>query len=340
MERKTRSKDARMYMRKFRLWDKGVSDGCKTCKRETLYSQDYGNPVAFTPKDDEVFVQCYTADKKAKFYKARHYLPKYWFISQYGNLISFKGENGFYVKPSDTGKKADGKQREAYKPQYIRDCKAPVNLDVGLLFALSFGYEATSKAQKLLDSSGLKALKRGEKGSYYVEIHHQQDGYKFAEGTETLEETFARRAYNCQRKRLLLIRNDEHNLTKLQDDGKIMHQLPHIATGKSIVTLVKYPGPHGTYQEGDDSDVMQLFDNVEYVNAEYVNTEIFFFNNEDCTALKSALAQNSSITINALKQAININRQQPDGQTGIEYDIPLETGQTISVIIKTMENKG
>lgn len=334
MGRKTRSKDARMYMKRFRAWDNGVSDGHATCKRETLYSQDYGNPVAFTPKNDEIFVQCYTADKRAKFYKARHYLPKYWFISQYGNLISFMGENGSYVKPSDTGQKAGGKQREAYKPQYIKDCKAPINLDVGLLVALSFGYEATTNAQKLLDSLGLNALKRETKNKHdhYVEIHHQGDGYKYAEGKETLEETFARRAYNCQRKRLLLIRNDEHNITKLQDDDKIMSSLPQVVTDEKIVSLEKYPGKHGSLREVNDPNFMYL-----YANAEYVNTEIFCFNNEDRTALKNALSKKSSITIDALKMAININRQLPDGQTGIEHEIPLDSGQTIPVVIRTMK---
>ena len=108
--RKNKSKDTREYVKRFKAWDKGVSDGGEHVKRETLYSQD-SDKTAFTPKDDESFVQCYTTNTTAKFYKVRHSLPKYWFISQYGNLISFRSVEGDYIKPFPTGKK--GTQREA-----------------------------------------------------------------------------------------------------------------------------------------------------------------------------------------------------------------------------------
>lgn len=327
-ERKT--VDTREYVKRFNAWDRGVSNGGDPVKRETLYSQDYGNAVAFTPRDDEIFVQCYTANKSSKYYKARHRLPKYWFISQYGNLVSFYSEAGNYVKPTPTGK--PNKRREAYKPSYLNKSDGPSNLEVGLLVALSFEYESSTHARELLDKQGLKALKRKQNGKKYVEIHHQCNGYKYAEGPETPEETFARRAENCQRKKLWLGRNDEHNVSKTEDEIKIVMDLPHAVTDKKNVTFVKYPGKHGTFNEFVDPNFMYL-----YVNAEYVNTDISCFYNEDKAALENALIKNSSITIDALKMAISINRHQPEGQTGIEYEIPIETGQTIPVVIRTME---
>ena len=326
--RKNKSKDTREYAKRFKAWDKGVSEGGKPVKRETLYSQDYGDKTGFTPKDDEIFVQCYTTNKMAKFYKVRHCLPKYWFISQYGNLISFRSDDGNYIKPFPTGKK--GEQREAYKPQFINSRKEPVNLDVGLLVAISFGYEATTNAKKLLDEFGIRALQRSRKGNRYVEIHHQgKEGYLFADGSETSEETFTRRALNCTSSKLLLACNDEHDVMKLKTEKKIIATLPHVVTDEKIVTLVPYEKSHGTMHEVDDSDFMKTF----------TNANIYCVSDEDATALKDALAHEHVPTIDALSLSININRQQPEGQSGIIYDIPVESGKTISVVIQTLDYK-
>ena len=325
--RKNKSKDTREYVKRFKAWDKGVSDGGEHVKRETLYSQD-SDKTAFTPKDDEIFVQCYTTNTTAKFYKVRHSLPKYWFISQYGNLISFRSVEGDYVKPFPTGKK--GTQREAYKPQYINSCNGPVNLDVGLLVAISFGYEATTNAKRLLDEIGIRALLRGRKGKRHVEIHHQgKDGYLFAEGTETSEETFTRRALTCTRGKIILACNDEHDIMKLKTDKEIIATLSGVVTDEKIVTLIPYEKSHGTMHEVDDSDFMKTL----------INANIYCVNVEDAPALKDALAHKHVPTMDALSLAININRRQPEGQSGIMYDIPVESGKTISVIIQTLDYK-
>lgn len=48
--------------------------------------------LIYQPKDDEEFRQCYLPEtaKGQPFYKARHSLPKYWFVSNYGTILTLE----------------------------------------------------------------------------------------------------------------------------------------------------------------------------------------------------------------------------------------------------------
>lgn len=93
--------------------------------------------------------------------------------------------------------------------------------------------------------------------------------------------------------------------------------------------MLPYEKSHGTMHEVDDSDFMKTL----------INANLYCVNVEDAPALKDALAHKHVPTMDALSLAININRRQPEGQSGIMYDIPVESGKTISVIIQTLDYK-
>lgn len=75
-------KNYKYYQEVFERWDK---------RRTPL---ELRRLLRYTPKEDEIFRPCYLPEssKGEPFYKARHALPKYWFVSNYGTMITVEND--------------------------------------------------------------------------------------------------------------------------------------------------------------------------------------------------------------------------------------------------------
>lgn len=156
------------------------------------------------------FKQCYTVDKNEKFYKARQDLPKYWFVSDCGTLISFRSDIPCLIIPSKSGKKIEAKSNNR-REQYEISSRKSINrlkLDPAVLVALVFGGDASDQAYKLLTRQGLKALKHKRGSRSAVELHHKE-GYAHGETDQKVEE---KRAYNADIRRTQFLTREEHDL--------------------------------------------------------------------------------------------------------------------------------
>lgn len=127
------------------------------------------NGDIFIPEKDEVFKQAYVTKnemKSTRFGKARNQLPKGWFVSNYGRVLSYESRGR--------------SNRVADRPNLL---KLPENSAVGRpsyrisqnrtivyynLYGIVFGASATPKAYKELSEKGLDAL-----GKHNIEGHHR-----------------------------------------------------------------------------------------------------------------------------------------------------------------------
>ena len=77
-------KNSRVYAKIFEEWNKNRTP-------LTLNGEDF----TYIPEPGEEFRQCYLADTKKnrqqRFYKARHGLPKNWWVSDQGTIVRVMG---------------------------------------------------------------------------------------------------------------------------------------------------------------------------------------------------------------------------------------------------------
>lgn len=183
------------YQKKFNEW-----------MRQKLKDKDYTlqnrREISMTITEEELlsFRQCYTTDRKQKFYAARKELPKYWFISPRGTLISCYGATPHLVIPAIPGE--DSKRREQYEMPKDR------LIDPATLVALTFGGKATAQAEALIKTRGLKAFSHKQPRQKYVELHHIE-GYRYGSTNQEIKEL---RAYNADIQRTILMTAIEHDM--------------------------------------------------------------------------------------------------------------------------------
>lgn len=183
------------YQKKFNQWMK-----------QKLESKDYTlqnrreDSITITEEELLSFRQCYTTDQKQKFYAARKELPKYWFVSPRGTLISCYDATPHLVVPTISG--GGTNRREQYEMPKGRV------IDPAVLVALTFGGKATEQAEALIQKRGLKAFSHKQPRQNYVELHHI-DGYRHGAEDDEIREL---RAYNADIHRTMLAVAVEHDM--------------------------------------------------------------------------------------------------------------------------------
>lgn len=119
----------------------------------------------FIPEDNEIFKQCW-ADTNT-----RKTLPKYWFISNHGNLISVCHDDPVWIEgyTDETG------TRKCYKYIIHDENNATMqhkNIESHNLVALVFGSEVYGKAAELLEQEGVYSFGINNKRKLKAQGHH------------------------------------------------------------------------------------------------------------------------------------------------------------------------
>ncbi len=166
----------------------------KTRDRSTSFSANYRyivkNKIAVTGtkydkevseiiEDPEQYRQCYK-----KGFKALEQLPKYWYVSREGYLISVQyKDKPQFIQPN----------LDSERPQWIvSNTKKGLrkNLTTYQLTALVYGSEMLEEARELLEKRGIKVLgkdtrdKKTQRVREAVQVHHKGEGYIKEPGLE------------------------------------------------------------------------------------------------------------------------------------------------------------
>lgn len=198
--------------------------------------------IVITREDFMNYVQCVTNDVTAKHYFARQGLPKHWFTSLGGSVLSIKDGEIKYVEPSLCG--YENNLREQYEISEIKKGKPGkyhgILLDPAAIVGLSFDAEATPEAQEMLDRYGLLAFQKTF-GAKTVDVHHIEGYNKDAPPSEL-------RAYNCDLSRIRFETAEVHNLHtsgfKTKESEVIFAQM-HTAMSQKNETTTVYTSSTG-----------------------------------------------------------------------------------------------
>lgn len=187
-------KNYKQYQTIFNQWD---------AERTKLSFNDY---IIYQPKDDEEFRQCYLPEtaKEQPFYKARHAMPKYWYVSNYGTMLTLQnGRVELYVGQISS---SDRLQTCFYYSgdRYVLSREAIVAL------VFNEDVHCTACAKELIEKQGVKAFNRGNY-SKSVELHHVH-GYKKPVKPMDVYEIMKNLAINCDFDAIELVTRLEHDL--------------------------------------------------------------------------------------------------------------------------------
>lgn len=180
-------------MKNYRYYKKLFDEIMATMDKNLVYDKK-GNSLLI--EEDEVFKQCYSKEKSNL---AINQLPKYWFISNKGRLLSLYNGDIKIIKP-ESGKRPSYKIK-ANKSNKLKHDK---NISCYSLVGLVFNCSCTPKAQRLIEKKGLEILGCGK-----VECHHIR-GY---DNQQSL-------AYNCDPQYLQFIEADVHDLLSTNINNK------------------------------------------------------------------------------------------------------------------------
>lgn len=126
---------------------------------------------------DEVFEQCYKPGNRV-----REMLPKYWFLSNYGNNISMYGKKPLWLmKDEDNG-------RYSYHYMFYNEDGTSnlKNIELHNLLGIVFGSNSYGKAAELLEEKGVAAFGVKSKKNPVAQGHHK-DGDKGNNVPENIE---------------------------------------------------------------------------------------------------------------------------------------------------------
>ena len=130
-----------------------------------------GTNNIYTPLADEVFLQCYDENEEE-----RKDLPTIWFISQYDNLISIRG-NKLQILPKHPNK--FGYLYYTYNSEKTGQTR---QIKAHQLTFLVHGSKRYGRADKLLKEKGLDAFKANSKDTSqdhdFVQAHHKDENKK------------------------------------------------------------------------------------------------------------------------------------------------------------------
>lgn len=171
--------------------------------------------IIYTPQPDEIFRQCYlpASKKKEKFYKLRHVLPKYWFISNYGTIISVSTGAAELIVGQFTGY-----DRLQVSFRYNQD-KFTIAREAIVALVFNDMIDCTEEAAKLIEEKGLEAFRR-RRDMQCVELHHIK-GYIHPETPLNILQIMQNLPSNCKPDAIQLVTRLEHL--------KIHHPIPTAA---------------------------------------------------------------------------------------------------------------
>ena len=118
-------------------------------------------------QDDEIFLPCW-AD-----IPTRRTFPKYWYISQYDNLISAWNNKVKWIEPHE---RPDGNKCYKYIIKFENEAHLKT-VETHNLLGLVFGSEAYGRAKELLKQDGVYAFGIKQKGIIRVNGHHKDGNH-------------------------------------------------------------------------------------------------------------------------------------------------------------------
>ena len=187
-------KNSGAYAKIFEEWNKNRTP-------LTLNGEDF----TYIPESGEEFRQCYLADTKnntqQRFYKARHGLPKNWWVSDQGTIVRVMGsKKAGYRVALYYGQSGPRLQVRIKKDAYPREAI------VGLVFADKLPY-IDGKTAECIEEKGLKAFRRNRNGTG-VEVHHCSSYVPF----NTRAEAMRNLKVNCNPKNIRFLLSKMHDI--------------------------------------------------------------------------------------------------------------------------------
>lgn len=194
------------YKKAFEAWNKERT-------ALSVYSAKTDEIYTYTPAEDEEFRQCHLEDncenRKQKFFKARHELPKRWWVSDRGTIIRVEGsrKKGYHVtlylgQYSSTGRLQVVHKKKAYARETI----------VGLVFPDKIPV-IDPGAAAVIEDKGLNAFRKAKRNmpkSESVELHHVNGYVK----SENMQEALANMKENCNPKYIRFLQTQTHEILK------------------------------------------------------------------------------------------------------------------------------
>ena len=192
------------YKKTFESWNKERT-------ALSVYSAKTDETYTYTPTEDEEFRQCHLEDtyknRKQKFFKARHELPKRWWVSDRGTIIRVEGskKKGYHVtlylgQYSSTGRLQVVHKKKAYARETI----------VGLVFPDKIPV-IDPGAAAVIEDKGLNAFRKARRNmtkSESVELHHVNGYVK----SENMQEALEKMKENCNPKYIRFLQTQTHEI--------------------------------------------------------------------------------------------------------------------------------
>lgn len=205
-----------IYRKTFEAWNK---------KRTTLsvYCRQMDEIYTYIPIEEEEFRQCHLEDtcenRKQKFFKARHGLPKKWWVSDRGTIIRVEGgeKNGYYVTLYLGQYSSTGRLQVKYKDEtYARETI------VGLVFPDKIPV-IDPGAAAVIERKGLNAFRKARGNmskAESVELHHVKGYVK----SKNEKEAFDNMKENCNPKYIRFLQTQTHKvLSKVGKHAKNLY---------------------------------------------------------------------------------------------------------------------
>lgn len=192
------------YRKTFEVWNKE-----KTVL--SVYSKRTGETYIYTPTDDEEFRPCYLEDtyenRQQKFFKARHELPKRWWVSDKGTIIRVEGSHkkGYRVtlylgQCSSTGRFQVVHKKKVYARETI----------VGIVFPDKIPI-IDPMAAEIIERKGLNAFRKARGNiakSESIELHHVNGYIK----SKNMREAIENMKENCNPKYIRFLQAQAHEV--------------------------------------------------------------------------------------------------------------------------------
>lgn len=186
-------KNYKYYQAIFNQWNEN---------RTKLTFKDY---VVYTPKEDEIFRPCYLPEssKGEPFYRARHALPKYWYVSNYGTMITVQnGRVELYIGQISTSDRLQS-------CFYVKVERYSLSRESIVALVFNESVQCSDCARELIEKKGVKSFNRGGY-SKSVELHHSK-GYLHPVRWMDVYQIMENVPINCALDRIELLTAMEHN---------------------------------------------------------------------------------------------------------------------------------
>lgn len=161
MKRTKKQTETQSYQNNFKRWNKD--------RKDIIYADRTGQPIyTYHPLDqnEEEFRQCYLSanHKKDDFYQVRKELPKDWWVSDRGYIVSFKGDipKGYFGQLSNDGRMQVRLKENVLSYEAIKAFCFPERLNL-----------RENETVRMIEEQGLRAFKRMPRKEF-VELHHEK----------------------------------------------------------------------------------------------------------------------------------------------------------------------